>query len=1423
MHYLTITRLKKGFRSISFLMLLTFLANNLFAQFGTKVYKNAPAGQNTSIIWTGENTIVTGASTGDIYSLDLANGNYTKVKKPFSAAITDLETIIGGDILVASGNQLKTLNSEKSLGGHAGKVTDVEQNKFSNFFATADATGKVLVWDRKYQLINTFNAHQQNITNVAISPNGLLIATASGDQSVKIMNANTGEEIKSFVSSKNLITNLLFNNDGSLLLAATNSGGIVGWNTADWERAFVTRALNTPISSISVSRDDSYLICSSETSTMSLIYLSRESKDKISFGEAYKIIKFNPSGTKIAGLALNGEIHVYDCSGLKVGEQLTPGGDNAPLLKLSDLTINEQKPDGLISLDDSPVVSFNLSNEGGQAFGLVGTININPAIKGVSYEKEISLNGLSNGITEKIEIPLVLDNTLETSSKSFIEVSFKDGSGKQTGVQKIKISTLSMADIEKQKAAEVAAKKAADEAKSAAEKEAKINEDYTKLITQADELFNQKKWNESIAVYENAQKLKPKETYPAGKIEKAKKADADEKLAKAEEERLAKLGNQYEDLLKQGDLLSSQKKWDEAISKYNEASVIMPKEKTPKTKIVEVETAKKAEADLMVQKAEEERLAKLEGEYQANMKKGDEFLAQKKWDESLKSYEDAKVLKPKDIEVKNKLTALTAAKTEAEKQEKTEAEYTQAIQAGDNLLTQKKWDEATASYKLAEKLKPGTTATKIAGVEKAKADELAKVAEAERLAKLEQEYQAHISKADVLFNQKSWDEAIVKYKDAIKVKGNDTYATGKINSAEQSKSTELALLEKQKAEEAAKQKAAEEAARIQRERVLEEQKKIEAEKQRLIAEKAAADLAAKEKARLEQEAAAAKKLEEIRLREEEKKKLAEEKAKADELARLEKIKAEEAAKLQREKDAAELAAKEKAKADELARQEKLKAEEAAKQKATEEAAKLQRERVLEEQKKIEAEKQKSIAEKQAADLAAKAKLDQEAAAAKKLADDKNKADELARLEKAKADEAAKQKATEEAAKLQRERVLEEQKKIEAQKAAEAEKMALKNVEEAGAKPKSSSKEDELAELKRKAEERKAEAEKARFEAEAAAKAKVDGEEVQVNTDNQKNEKLLEEQKAREQAAQKAADDAKRKEQEALAAQKLEESRKREAELAAQKSRVLEEQKKLEQEKALAAQKATDDAKRKEQEALAAQKLEESRKREAELAAQKSRVLEEQKKLEQEKALAASSTTTTAQPSSTTTIATDSKVEQAKLLVAKEKNESIARAELDSKQRFEQHKIQLQEEIVKIQLASNKEAGIGINASVDSEPLDLTKLDVNRPSFDGLVEKVEKMSPITLTLTFENKGIKDLDLLVIEYDLPDRVMEVSGIVSSFNSVKEGDKRTDKFTFYSLNDYNGDIVINVNIYANGDIDPSMTKKYIVKFGDKLSLID
>ena len=372
------------------------------------------------------------------------------------------------------------------------------------------------------------------------------------------------------------------------------------------------------------------------------------------------------------------------------------------------------------------------------------------------------------------------DNTLASKNYESSKIAFEKAAGLKSEEQ-----------YPKDKLTEITA--AIEEiAKDEADKKVK-EEEYQKIITAADEFFIAKKYEEAKGKFSEAVSLKSVEKYPKDKLIEIDVLIA--ALAKKEAEMKAK-EEAYKKLIMQADGMLSAKDYENSKSKYNAALGIKSEEKYPKDKIKLID-----ETMALLDKEEADNKQK-EEKYAALIAEGDNLLGSKKYEEAKVKFTESLTVKtgeqyPTDKlkGIENALAEIARKKAEEEAAQMAGAErddkYTAAIIAADISFNSQKYDAAKLKYNEATGIKSEEQYPKdklneikaaLAEIARKKAEE-----QASQMAGVEKDkkYQEAITLADNAFGFENYDQAKIKFNEALAIKPDEKYPKDKLRAVEE--------------------------------------------------------------------------------------------------------------------------------------------------------------------------------------------------------------------------------------------------------------------------------------------------------------------------------------------------------------------------------------------------------------------------------------------------------------------------------------------------------------------------------------------------------------------------------------------------------------------------------------------------------------
>ena len=304
--------------------------------------------------------------------------------------------------------------------------------------------------------------------------------------------------------------------------------------------------------------------------------------------------------------------------------------------------------------------------------------------------------------------------------------------------------------------------------------EKELNKQYNDLIVKGDNALSTGNNTLALENYNKAKELNPGIQTAYEKIKEVEKA----KLLDQQKELTEKFN------LKMNEAKASfdGKNYQQAIDLYNEASSIIPSNRTPKDRISDINKI------LANEKESEE-------DYKNLISKADAQLLEKSFSEAIKSYENALKIKPNEPHPAAQIKIAEQGIKDQIASSENDRKYENILKTADNQLKNLEYQLAKSTFQQALDIKSGEKypTDKITFID----NKLKEISDAKSdMEQAVKAYQAEILKADALFNEDNFEDASLSYQAAKKIKNDESYPDQKINEIK-IKLTHIANLEKE--------------------------------------------------------------------------------------------------------------------------------------------------------------------------------------------------------------------------------------------------------------------------------------------------------------------------------------------------------------------------------------------------------------------------------------------------------------------------------------------------------------------------------------------------------------------------------------------------------------------------------------------------
>ncbi len=191
------------------------------------------------------------------------------------------------------------VSERNRLDGHQETVFEAAFSPDGQTIATASGDNTVKLWSQDGQELRTLESHDDFVSSVSFSPDGQTIATASFDQTVKLWNLD-GQELRTLIGHDETVHSVRFSPDGQTLATASEDGTAKLWGLDGQELRTLT-GHNAPVLEVTFSPDGQTLATASFDQTAKLWTIEgQELQTLTGHKDAVFSVSFSSDGQTIA-------------------------------------------------------------------------------------------------------------------------------------------------------------------------------------------------------------------------------------------------------------------------------------------------------------------------------------------------------------------------------------------------------------------------------------------------------------------------------------------------------------------------------------------------------------------------------------------------------------------------------------------------------------------------------------------------------------------------------------------------------------------------------------------------------------------------------------------------------------------------------------------------------------------------------------------------------------------------------------------------------------------------------------------------------------------------------------------------------------------------------------------------------------------
>jgi WD40 repeat protein/GTPase SAR1 family protein len=198
---------------------------------------------------------------------------------------------------------------------HNSSILDCVFSPDGKNFLSSDKDGTLKLWDAgSGKEVRTFPGHNKPARGCAFSPDGTRILSAYEDRILKMWDVDSGKEIRSFSGHKGSVNHCAFSPDGKQILSASGDHTLKLWDAGSGKEIRSFSGHKGPVNNCAFSPDGTKIISASYDHTLKLWDVGSGKETRTFSGHKGSVMgcAFSPDGTQIISTSHDNTLKLWE-------------------------------------------------------------------------------------------------------------------------------------------------------------------------------------------------------------------------------------------------------------------------------------------------------------------------------------------------------------------------------------------------------------------------------------------------------------------------------------------------------------------------------------------------------------------------------------------------------------------------------------------------------------------------------------------------------------------------------------------------------------------------------------------------------------------------------------------------------------------------------------------------------------------------------------------------------------------------------------------------------------------------------------------------------------------------------------------------------------------------------------------------------